>query len=112
MRPNPEPVETWKRWGPSYEIKLEVKITKFSGRIVYCGNDDLDYGVPLIVARHDKLIITTKIHGEEIECSTNEIKTNTLYTVTVSQKPSSGDSSKVIYFCQTWTSSVLPLNVC
>ena len=101
VRPNPKPIKTWKRWGPSYEIKLEVEITKFSGRIVYFGSNDLDYGVPLIVARDYRLIITTQVHGQEIQCSTNEIRRNTFYTVTIAHKPSSGDSSKVFH-CKTW----------
>ena len=96
VKPNPKPIETWRRWGPSYEIELKVTITKFSGRIIYFGSNQLHYGVPLVIAEDNRLIITTQCScGEKITIQTDVLKTNTLYTVTISHKPSSGDNSKV-----------------
>ena len=84
------------KWGPSYKIIFEVRITSFSGQLVYFGKDDGNGNlVPSVVAKNDKLIITTFVHGKEYSISSNELQKHTKYTVTISQGPSSGNSKQV-----------------
>ena len=87
--------EVFTQWGPAYVITFEVRITQFDGQLVYFGTKNGD-SVPSVVAKNNKLIITTFVHGKEIEISSEEIKTNTKYTVTISQLPSSEDTNQVL----------------
>ena len=98
--PQTRPVTTLKEWGPSYLIEFKVRISQFSGQVIYFGTAG-GKGVPSVVSSRDgKLEITSIIHGKEVSASTEKLKRNIEYTITISQKPSSKNSRVVItYFC-------------
>ena len=93
--PQENPVITLPEWGPSYLVIFKMKLRQFSGQVIYFGTE-VGEGVPSVVAsRNKKLDITTTIRGKEISASTKTLKTNTEYTISISQKPSSRNRKQV-----------------
>ena len=103
------PERTLPSWGPSYLVIFKVKLTSFSGQVIYFGTKG-DYGVPSVVATNNRLEITSKIHGKKVSLYTDVLEINVDYTVTISQKPSSEYRRKVrLWFSKHFTNIIIPL---
>ena len=88
------PEKTIPSWGPAYLVVFKVTLIEFSGQVIYFGTK-ADHGVPSVVAKNNRLEISSKIHGKEVSISSEVLEINVEYKVTISQKPSSEDRRKV-----------------